>query len=139
MTLFSTKDDFCRTTLEAVPGVFGKLDYLANLRVEDGRYQHWGLSRVYGDEAMQRAISEAHHQVFLEVLRMPVRKLLEDLACASRAKDMDLLDFIEDLARRSPALLPADLGGGSVRHFNSVVAALLSLVRNSRAATPAGA
>ncbi len=139
MTLFSTTDDFCRTTLENISGVFGKLDYLAGLRGDDGRYQHWGLTRVYGEEAAQRAMAEAHRLVFLEILRMPLPRLIKDLARASGAQELGLRNFLEDLHRRLPTLVPPELGGGSVKHFNSVVLSLLTLARNSSVATPAGA
>ncbi len=139
MTLFSTKDDFCRTTLAGLPGVLAKLDYVSSLRDADGRYQHWGLARVYGDEATQRAIAEVHRLLFLELLRMPMRKLLLDAASAGSASKRSLQAFVEDLGERASGLVPAELGGGSLRHFNSMISALSALVKTLPAATPAGA
>jgi hypothetical protein len=139
--LFSTFDDFNRTTLASVPGVFGKLDYIAGLRDENGQYQHWGLARVYGEEAAQQAIAEAHRTLFLQLLRMPLRDLVKDLPDAEAARKKGLRPFLEDVKSRSDRFIPADLGGGSARHFNSVIDSLLALVKRSRArtATPPGA
>jgi hypothetical protein len=139
VTLFSTKDDFCGTTLASISSTVGKLDYLSGLRDADGRYHHWGLARIYGEEAAQRAIAEVHRVVFLEFLRMPLHKVLEDAARASAEVEKSLRVFVEELSGRCASLVPPELGGGSLRHFNSVVSALLALVRNSRVATPAGA
>jgi hypothetical protein len=135
--LFSTFDDFCRTTLASIPGVFGKLDYIAGLRDQNGRYQHWGVARVYGEEAAQQAIAEAHRAIFLQLLRMPLRDLLKDLPEAEAARKNGLRAFLEDLNRRS-GVIPPDLGGGSARHFSSVIESLLALVKRSgaRSATP---
>ena len=133
MRLFSTFDDFCRTTLASVPGVFGKLDYIAGLRDEDGRYRHWGVERVYGEEAAQQAIAEAHRAIFLELLRMPLREVLKDLPEAEAARKKGLRVFLEELKNRSHQYIPPDLGGGSPRHFSSVIESLLALAKRSRA------
>ncbi len=139
MTLFSTRDDFCRTTLAGLPGVLAKLDYVSSLRDAAGRYQHWGLTRVYGEEAAQRAIAEVHHLLFLELLRMPIRKLVLDAALAGSANKRSIHAFVEDLRKRATCLIPPELGGGSVRHFNSVISALSAVVKNLPAANPLGA
>jgi hypothetical protein len=135
MTLFSTKDDFIRTTLTTIPGILGKLDYLSSLRAASGEYLHWGLARVHGDESAQQAIAEAHRLLFLQALRTPLRQLLEDAAQATAAQQWGVQKFLEDLARRGQELLPGHCGGGSIRHFSSVVSALLSLARQRPGAT----
>ncbi len=139
MTLFSTKEDFYRTTLSGLPGVLAKLDYISSLRCADGRYQHWGLARIYGDEATQRAIAEVHRLLFLELLRMPMRRVVIDAASAGSANQRSLNAFVEDLGGRAQNLIPPELGGGSLRHFNSMISALLALVKNSQAANPVNA
>ena len=133
--MFSTKDDFLRTTLATIPGIFGKLDYLSTLRTACGEYAHWGLARVHGDESAHQAIGEAHRLLFLQILRTPLQQLLQDAAQANAAQQLGLQNFLEDLARREQELLPAQCGGGSKRHFNSVVLALLSLARQQPAAS----
>jgi hypothetical protein len=128
VTLLAIKDDFLQRTLANIPGLLGKLDYVADLW-EDGKYVHWGLTRVYGEEGMQRTLAEVHRGLFLQVLRMPMRQLLEDVTRSAAAQRSDVRQYLETVLRDPRSLMPANLGGGSEAHFNSVVAALLSLPR----------
>ncbi len=128
MTLLPIKDDFFQRTLANIPGLLGKLGYVAELRV-NGRYVHWGLTRVYGEEGMQRTVAEVHRGLFLQVLRTPLRKLVEDVTRSAAAQRSDVRQYLETVLRDPRSLMPPNLGGGSQAHFNSVVAALLSLLR----------
>jgi hypothetical protein len=139
MTLLSVSDDFVRTTLRAVPGLLGRLRYVAGLRGEDGRYQHWGLARVYGEPAAQRTLAEAHLSLFLKVLRAPLRELVEDLQQMAAADGEKPAVCADRLREALPRLLPPELGGGSARHFSSVLEGLSSLSRSRRAASHRGA
>lgn len=133
-------DDFVGLTLPAVPGVWGKLRYVASLRQEGGRYEHWGLVRLYGDAAVQRALSEAHRTVFLQVLRTPLKDLLKDAELSASELEMEVRCFLAELQRDARLLAPSDKGGGSEAHFNSVVQALSALTSRSRKrATPPAA
>lgn len=135
MTLLSASDDFVCTTLRAVPGLLGKLRYVAGLRAEDGRYAHWGLARVYGEPAAQRTLAEAHLSLFLKVLRAPLKELWEDLRQMAAAEGEKPAACAESLKASLPALLPPELGGGSARHLSSVLEGLWALSRSKRAAT----
>ena len=128
MTLLAVKDDFLQRTLANIPGVLGKLEYVAQLRA-DGRYLHWGLERIYGEETMQRTLAEVHRGLFLQVLRTPLRRLLEDVTRAAAAQSFEVREYLENVLREPRLLVPPSLGGGSEAHFNSVVAALWSLLR----------
>jgi hypothetical protein len=132
-------DDFMGLTLPAVPGAWGKLRYMASLRQEDGRYEHWGLVRLYGDGAVQRALREAHRAVFLQVLRTPLKELLRDAELSATETEMGVKPFLDELARDARLLSPEDQGGGSEAHFNSVLQALSALTSRSRkrASSPA--
>ncbi len=46
--LRSALEDFEDSTLSAVPGLLGKLRYVALLHSGGGVYSHWGLEKVYG-------------------------------------------------------------------------------------------
>ncbi len=126
MTLFPIKDDFVLRTLANVPGIWGKLDYVSDLR-ENGKYVHWGLARVYGEEATQLALREVHRELFLQVLRTRVRQLATDVVCSAAGKQEEVSVFLESLMEKSSALVPPDIGGGSVVHFHSTLAALSRL------------
>lgn len=126
MTLLSADEDFCYRTLAAVPGALPKLAYLARLRDGQGKYHHWGMNRMYGENAAADAIAQAHTQAWLEVLRTPIPKLLAQLAEMNPATRQAVIAELKDYRRRCH---PSELGGGAVRHFNSVLLALEHLSR----------
>ncbi len=141
MTLHSALEDLLGTTLARVPGIVGKIDYVASLRdAHSGNYAHWGLSRAYGEQAAQQALREAHRVLFLRMLRTPLRALRDDVLVSSGALHMTAGEYMDRLRNQLPSLLPQDLSGGSVRHFSSVLQALSILVSDQvkvrREATP---
>jgi hypothetical protein len=126
MTLLAIKDDFLQRTLARVPGVLGKLEYVSELR-ENDKYLHWGLVRIYGEEVTQRTLGDVHRELFLRVLRTPLPQLVEDAARSAAGKQVQPREFLEALVRNAKVLVPPDLGGGSVVHFNATLASLLAL------------
>lgn len=132
MTLRSAFEDLIGTTLAAVSGVMAKLEYISGLRSRfENLYSHWGLARIHGEGAAQGALAEAHQLLFLKVLRTSLRNLREDVAIASRAADMEPGEYVEQLRGHLPTLLPQEMGGGSERHFSSVLLALSTLTKTA--------
>jgi hypothetical protein len=125
--LDSPVDDFCRTTLRAVSGTLGKLQYVAGLRQGNGEYFHWGLARTHGEAVASLAIGQSHTDLFLAMLRTPIGALWEEAEELSRAQSTDVRDYVGSLSARGEALVPAQLQGGVDLHFNSVLLALCSL------------
>jgi hypothetical protein len=78
--------------------------------------------------------------LFLRLLRTPLHTLRNDVIASSRELQMTAGEYVAGLRSRLPALLPSDLGGGSARHFSSVLEALSILisspVESPSAATP---
>jgi hypothetical protein len=151
MTLKSALEDVLGTTLAAVAGVVGKIEYVASLRdLASGAYSHWGLIRAHGEPAAQQALAEAHRLLFLRLLRTPLRTLRDDVIASGGTmnssgalgeafggalgevpgKKTTAREYMDGLRTRLPALIPQDLGGGSARHFSSVLHALSILVSN---------
>ena len=130
MTFKSIAEDLQDRTLRAVAGVLGKLGYVAGLREADGTYMHWGLARIHGDAATQRALTEAHKGLVSRILRMPMRKLLQDVEESSGSEETQKVAFVEKLNQRPVHLLHPAPGAGTVRHLNSVLHALASLVKS---------
>src|SRR2546429_1724588 len=95
MTLKSALDDVLKTTLAAVSGIIGKLEYIAGLRDGNKKYTHWGLQRLHGEEATQQALAEAHRLFFLNILRAPLRMLKEDLKQSSDAQQAAPHEYAE--------------------------------------------
>ena len=105
MSLITATTDFLRT-LTAVPGNWGKLRYLAGLRKRDGEYHHWGLERTHGATAALGAIDEAHQSVMTEVLRSPLRELVEDVELSSQEAGTDPNTFVQQVQSYYPQHLP---------------------------------
>ena len=136
MVLRSALEDLTETTLATLGGLFAKLRYLAGLRrQENGPYVHWGMARTHGESAAQQAISRSHREIFLHVLRTPLRDLEQEVQTSSASSGVDEKELLEELSGKKETLVPNDLGGGSRRHFNSVLHALLTLTSH-RAKTP---
>jgi hypothetical protein len=134
MTLHSVLEDLRITTLDSIPGSLRKLEYVAGLRTTRGNYYHWGLARVYGEEAAGKALEDEHRSLISAVLATPIKLLLEDV---ERSSHLDHITPTQYLARlkRDPGLVPPNPGAGSEAHLSSVLDALSSLVRNQQGAT----
>jgi len=130
MTLKSAFEDLSRTTLRAIAGCFGKLEYLAGLRAAPGDYEHWGFGKVYGQLTANKTLATAHRDAVSEVLSTPLKDLLEDVEKSSQSAGVEVEGYLQSLSRRNAELLPKDPGVGSQRHLSSVLHALLGLVRN---------
>ena len=127
--MFTTaREDFERSTLNSVPGILGKLEYLAQLREENGRYFHWGLARLHGDEAAGATLEQAHLSQFLALLRTPLPQLWDEIQQAAETHQVKAEEYVRELQQLGQALVPPATGGGSQRHFNSVLQALSALV-----------
>lgn len=136
MALISALEDLLSRTLAAIPGLLGRLEYLSSLKI-DGRYGHWGLARVYGERAAQRAMVDAHKMLLGEVLQTPLELLVEDSEAACAAQGRQTPGYLEELRNRRSDLLPeGSLGPATARHFNSVLSALSALTKAQRSATP---
>ena len=136
MTLKSALQDVKETTLSAVSGLLGKLQYLASLRRQRGQYQHWGVESVYGVEASERALKTAHGEVLRSVLRTPLPTLEQDLELSSRASGVDAERYMEQLRVRFDDLLPEGQHDSPASgHLSSVLLALFHLEKNRERAT----
>lgn len=135
MTLKSALQDVKETTLSAISGLLGKLSYLASLR-RHGRYEHWGMQMVHGEESSERALKTAHAEVVARVLQTPLEVLVEDLEDSSRSSGVAAKAYVEEMREHFDALLPGDRQDTpSSAHLNSVLLALSSLEQNRGRAT----
>jgi len=135
MRLKSAREDFESTTLSAVPGLLGRLFYVGRLQDGKGRYAHWGLAKVYGDDAAQGAIGASHRTLLSEVLKKPLAVLLKDArtSCANeQAKERELLASLTQAQ-------PRPLSSAALAHLRSVRSALSALLESRDDANPRGA
>jgi hypothetical protein len=138
MALYSAQEDLRDKSLKSVSGGLNKLQYLADLRDTTGiAYSHWGLSRLYGEQAARKALAEEHRQLVTTLLGMPIQKLLEDVQCCSEAYGTSPESFLARLrARKISSLLPPDTTSAAERHLSSVLHALWALVKSQAVSNP---
>ena len=151
MAFKSAVEDFEGTTLAAIPGLLGRLHYLAGLHDGHGNYSHWGMGRVHGEEVARRAIRTSHAAVLAQVLRTPLRELDEDLRRSAVSEQVTAREFLMSLRKLAPQALPlpqrAKTGTAangtersavaSEKHFRAVLHALSALLASpARASRP---
>jgi len=139
MRLKSALEDFEANTLGAVLGLLGRLSYVGRLHdgkgKGTGRYEHWGLARVYGDDAAQSAIRASHRVLLSEVLKKPLAVLLKDVPASCANEHLTESEFLAALAQSSPK----PLSPAARAHLASVLSALSALIENRENANPRGA
>ncbi len=139
MRLKSALEDFEANTLGAVLGLLGRLSYVGRLHdgkgTGTGRYEHWGLARVYGDDAAQSAIRASHRVLLSEVLKKPLAVLLKDVPASCANEHLTESEFLAALAQSSPKPLSPAVRA----HLASVLSALSALIENRENANPRGA
>jgi hypothetical protein len=137
MTLRSALEDFEANTLGAVPGLLGKLSYTSSLHDGSGAYRHWGLEKIHGADAAQRAIGSAHRMLLSRVLKAPLPVLLDDLQTSCAGEQRTETEFLFGLTERPS--LPKPISPAAPGHLRSVLHALSALLENRRVASPRGA
>src|SRR5271170_7702160 len=110
----SASADLWRNTISQIPSVFGRLVYLASLRnSNNGSYEHYGLTLVFGEDEANRALKDSHVTVFAEWLtfNLEQQKADLDLYLAGLFEDRRLV--IETWVRLAPYknLIPASVRG----------------------------
>jgi hypothetical protein len=135
MRLKSALEDFEANTLSAIRGLLSKLSYVGRLRNGNGTYEHWGLTRVYGDDAAQSAIRASHRVLLFEVLKKPLATLLKDAQASCSKEQLTEREFLA-----SPTLCPPTPASPAARaHLKSVLSALSALVESRNDANPQAA
>jgi hypothetical protein len=131
MTLRSAYQDFVERTLAGLAGSWQRLTYLGSLADGKGNYSHWGMTKTFGPLQASEALAQAHTDSWLGVLRAPLPLLMGELQTMEPDQGGASLP-----GKLSPAeagkLSPMNLGGGSKRHFNSVLLALSLLSRAAK-------
>ena len=135
MRLKSALEDFEAGTLGAVAGLLGRFSYVARLHGGNGTYSHWGLAKVYGEDAAQGAIRASHRVLLSEVLKKPLAMLLKDVPASCSNEQLTEREFLVALTY-SP---PWSFSAAARAHLKSVLSALLALVESRNSASPPGA
>ena len=128
MTLFSAYEDFVNRSVGALEGTLGKLVFVAGLRSVKNEYEHWGLEYTHGAPAAKKAMSQAHSEVFQQVLETPIPQLFEEFLESQEKRVIPSAD--------PERMIPKEKNGCSPEHFRYVLSALTLLAesRSSRRA-----
>jgi hypothetical protein len=129
----SAFEDFARRTLNVLHGVWSKLNYIRELRGDEGRYNHWGLTRIHGEAEVHKAVADVHSELYLQLLRTPLPELLEQLRLSAEDSHCSVRELIGHLNKEGHRLIPDDVRGGSPQHLQSVLQVTDLLVRYSKA------
>ena|ERR1022692_1082847 len=135
MRLKSAVEDFERNTLALVTGLLARFFYVGRLHDGRGSYEHWGLTKVYGVEAAQRAIRAAHRVLLAEILKRPVAALLQDVPVSCSHQRVSEREFMATLPHASPK----PLSPAARAHLGSVWNALSALLESRNSAIPQAA
>ncbi|MGA9506771.1 MAG: hypothetical protein WBV31_20190 [Terriglobales bacterium] len=136
MTLTSAYEDLRRRTIEKIPGIWGRLKYLAELRSEKGGYVHWGFERVHGSVAAQNAFTKAHKTLVRTILRTRLMNLLEDLEQSRETNAISPPSCASALAVNLDQLLPSHCPKETELHLFSVLQTLSILEARKNAGSP---
>jgi hypothetical protein len=132
MKLKSALEDFEANTLGAVTGSLGRLSYVGTLHDGNGTYEHWGLAKVYGNDAAQRAMRLSHRALLSEVLKRPLAGLLSDVGALCSNQHLTAGEFLSALADSQPK----PLSPAARAHLRSVLSALSALTASRIPANP---
>lgn len=124
--------DVWKRTLDQVPTQFGKIVYLAELRNDNsGRYQHFGLAQLYGEDESNRVLRQSHEKVFGEWLTYPLECQRADLESYLNGLDDDRRTILQTWGALAPyRRLPPEAAGDAERMlFTSDLEIILELLR----------
>jgi hypothetical protein len=133
MTL-SAIEDFKQRSLRTLPTLLERLAYICSLQTENGSYEHWGLSRVFGNRLAQDAILRAHTETAMELIRVPIREIYQEYREAVARPDGPRVLHPESFVLKAP-VIGDELLSAHLRLLQSSVAA----VAHQERTTPPGA
>lgn len=126
--------DLHNRTLNRLNGEFARLIYLASTRdYNTGRYEHDGLTFRFSTSVAERALAEAHREVFLSLALSPLKTLFRELERYIQSEcdcPEELLTAWNDLEAYR-ILVPLHDDPVTVKIFISNVRAALAIARAS--------
>jgi hypothetical protein len=128
-------EDLTERTLAVISSEYGKLIYLASLRdLASGAYRHEGLEALYSAGSVQEALLQAHREVCLRIMEMPLALQGMDLANCWKGFEADAEGLVgnwkESEAYRT--LMPFGLPDYMRTLFCSNIETLLSVFESDR-------
>lgn len=98
--------DLYARTLDRLPNVFARLKFFASVRRGDG-YAHWGLARMYGKQASETALAQAHSACVVGMLRSPVQSHLDDARRFAEEQEAEAANVLRELTDKNGVIAPS--------------------------------
>ncbi len=133
--------DVWKRTLDQIATQFGKLVYLAELRNDNsGRYQHFGLAQLYGEDESHGVLRSSHESVFGDWLTYSLERQRADLESYFEGLDDDLGTVLQTWSTLAPyQKLPPEASGDAERLlFTSDLEIILELIRRESSGARGG-
>jgi hypothetical protein len=105
----SATEDLWERTLNQLPSKMGKLAYLSRLRnLETDRYEHHGLSAVFGEASAEDALRKSHEEVLMSWLSLGILDQTSDVRAYMEALPQSALRLLANWEKSKgyEALLP---------------------------------
>jgi hypothetical protein len=137
----SAASNLWRNTLSQIPSVFGRLAYVSSLRnSNNGRYEHHGLTLVYGEEEASRALKKSHSQAFKEWLTFNLEQQKADIELYISGLPDDPRQVIQTWLKLAPYhnLIPAAVRGVERRIYIDDLKLVLEILKNAYGAGDSG-
>ncbi|MEZ5366342.1 MAG: hypothetical protein R2748_29400 [Bryobacterales bacterium] len=131
--------DVWTRTLDQIGTQFGKLAYLAGLRNENsGRYHHYGLAHLYGEDEANQVLRASHERVFVEWLTFALERQRDDIEEYLGSMEDDLPTVLQTWGALAPyERLPPEAASDAERFlFSSDIEITLELIRRELASQP---
>lgn len=126
-------EEVWRRTLSHIATIYGRIAFLASLRnVNTGRYEHHGLSIMFGEAETDRTLRASHEQAFLEWLSLRIEQQKADLDLYFSSLPADRKTLAENWLRLAPYQVVPPVWTSSAQRelFESNLKLLLGLLRN---------
>jgi len=129
--------DLWRNTLSQISSHFGRLVYVAGLRnPNNGRYEHHGMSLVFGEDEANRALKKSHVILFREWLTFNLQQQMADveLYFASLTENRD--EVVREWVKLAPYrnLVPAAAKNVERKLYVADLTTVLQALKNAIAA-----
>jgi hypothetical protein len=111
--------------------------YLANLRnTNSGRYEHHGLSTIYGEDSANSALRESHMETFRQWINYNIEEQKSDLDLYLSAQPTERKVLVESWIHLAAyrGFLPAAVEAHERQLFLADLESLLWLLRNETGA-----
>lgn len=128
----SAAADLWRNTLNQIPSTFGRLVYLSSLRDQNtGRYEHHGLTQMFGESETDTALRDSHEETFADWLASSMEQQKDDLDLYLSSFQSDRRTIVGTWIRLAPyrSLVPASARDPEQRLYLADLEALLEILK----------